>query len=132
MNFKAIAIYIGHILRLEGILMLPAAAVAIRYGEGAELKVFLLTAAVTFIIGQIMSKIKTQRKGIYARDGFVTVALCWIAISAFGALPFWISGAIPGYVNCFFETGNVSNCNFTISHLFYVFNPFFNDFRKFV
>jgi len=104
MNFKAIAIYIGHILRLEGILMLPAAAVAIRYGEGAELKVFLLTAAVTFIIGQIMSKIKTQRKGIYARDGFVTVALCWIAISAFGALPFWISGAIPGYVNCFFET----------------------------
>ena len=93
MNFKAIAIYIGHILRLEGILMLPAAAVAIRYGEGAELKVFLLTAAVTFIIGQIMSKIKTQRKGIYARDGFVTVALCWIAISAFGALPFWISGA---------------------------------------
>ena len=104
MNFKAIAIYIGHILSLEGILMLPAAAIAIGCRESAALKAFLITAAVTFVIGQAMSKIKTQRKGIYARDGFITVAMCWIAISVFGALPFWISGAIPNYVDCLFET----------------------------
>ena len=41
---------------------------------------------------------------MYAKEGFVIVALAWIALSVFGALPFWISGAVPDYIDCFFET----------------------------
>ena len=41
---------------------------------------------------------------MYARDGFVVVAMTWFLISLLGALPFWISGAIPNYVDCVFET----------------------------
>ena len=32
------------------------------------------------------------------------VALSWIVMSVLGALPFYLSGSISGYVNCFFET----------------------------
>ena len=32
------------------------------------------------------------------------MALAWIAVSLFGALPFYISGSIESFVDCFFET----------------------------
>ena len=40
----------------------------------------------------------------YAKEGFIIVALGWILLSAMGALPFYISGEIPHYVDAFFET----------------------------
>ena len=43
-------------------------------------------------------------KRIYGREGFVVVALSWIVMSLLGALPFYLSGTIDGYMNCFFET----------------------------
>ena len=41
---------------------------------------------------------------MYAKEGFITVALSWIIISIFGALPFVISGFIPDYIDALFET----------------------------
>ena len=41
---------------------------------------------------------------MYAREGFVTVALSWILMSLFGAIPFVISGSIPNFFDAFFET----------------------------
>lgn len=34
----------------------------------------------------------------------MTVGLTWIVIAAFGALPFVISGAMPSFIDAFFET----------------------------
>ena len=41
---------------------------------------------------------------MYAKEGFVTVALSWILMSIFGSFPFIISGAIPNFFDAFFET----------------------------
>ena len=41
---------------------------------------------------------------IYARDGLAIVALVWVLMSVFGALPFVISGEIPSFADAFFET----------------------------
>lgn len=38
-------------------------------------------------------------KQIYGKEGFVIVGLAWILWSAFGALPFVISGSIPHYID---------------------------------
>ena len=43
-------------------------------------------------------------KQISAREGFLSVALCWVVVSLIGALPFYISGAVPSYIDCLFET----------------------------
>lgn len=43
-------------------------------------------------------------KQIYGKEGFVIVGLAWILWSAFGALPFVISGSIPYYIDALFET----------------------------
>ena len=41
---------------------------------------------------------------IQGREGFVIVALSWILMSAFGALPFVITKEIPSFIDAFFET----------------------------
>lgn len=38
------------------------------------------------------------------REAFLTVTLCWVTFSFFGAIPFMISGYIPNLTDAFFET----------------------------
>ncbi len=38
------------------------------------------------------------------REAFLTVTLCWVTFSLFGAIPFMISGYIPSLTDSFFET----------------------------
>ena len=45
-----------------------------------------------------------QTKEISPREGFLSVALCWVVVSLAGGLPFFFSGAIPNFIDCFFET----------------------------
>ena len=47
---------------------------------------------------------KPEDSVIYAKEGFITVALVWVILSAIGALPFTVSGEIPSYIDAFFET----------------------------
>ena len=93
---------IGRILLTEAALLVLPAVTALAYGE--SLRPFLLTALLLVAVGLIMGRKKPIRTALYARDGFAVVALAWLLMSAFGALPFVISGDIPFYVDAFFET----------------------------
>ena len=93
---------IGRILLTEAALLVLPAVTALAYGE--SLRPFLLTALLLVAVGLVMGRKKPVRTALYARDGFAVVALAWLLMSAFGALPFVISGDIPFYVDAFFET----------------------------
>ena len=82
--------------------MLIPTATAVAYRE--PLMPFLLTIGLLAIVGLVLGVKKPKRRDLYARDGFAVVALACILMSAFGALPFVISGDIPNYVDAFFET----------------------------
>ena len=43
---------------------------------------------------------------MFAKEGFAAVALSWIALSFFGALPFVFSKSIPNFIDAFFETAS--------------------------
>ncbi|UKI37360.1 MAG: hypothetical protein L6V93_04125 [Clostridiales bacterium] len=45
-----------------------------------------------------------KNKAMYAKEGFVTVALSWIVMSIFGAFPFVFSGYIKDFADAVFET----------------------------
>ena len=64
----------------------------------------MLPIALLVLLGGLMSFRRPRSTSLFARDGLAVVALAWIAMSAFGALPFYVSGEIPSYVDCFFET----------------------------
>jgi len=102
MNTRMLAYLLGIILLIEAVLLLFPLLVALIYGESAM--PFLLTIGILLILSlpAILQRPKNTR--IYAKDGFVCVAAAWILLSAFGALPFMFSGAIPHYVDAFFET----------------------------
>ena len=105
MNFKVVLKILGILLVCEALLMLPSLGVAAYYG-GGDAWAFALSFLITGLTGVPLSFIKTGKKRIYARDGFAIVALGWILLSFFGSLPFYISGAIPSFIDCFFETSS--------------------------
>ncbi len=105
MNRRAISIYIGHLLGVEGAFMLPALAIAAYHKELPSVKGFAVAIAILLVLAALLIRQKRPADaGVYAREGFVTVSLGWILISLFGALPFFISGAIPNFLDCWFET----------------------------
>lgn len=98
-----IAYIVGQIVRVEGILMLPALAVGLIYGEDV-LAAFLIPAALSIGMGTLLAIKKPENTSIFAKEGFVTVGLSWIIMSVIGALPFVIDGCIPSFIDALFET----------------------------
>ena len=104
MKTKLVFHTVGRVLLLEAALMLLPLIVSIIYAEGC-LTAFIISAACAAIAGGLLTTLcRGDSKSLYTRDGLAIVALSWIGISLFGALPFVISGQIPSFVDAFFET----------------------------
>ncbi len=104
MNTKTVLRYLGYILCIEGIFMIPALIIAIFKGETSSVIGFLATILIIAALGIPLALIKTKDKSFYAKEGYITVAFSWIVMSLLGALPFVISGSIPSYIDALFET----------------------------
>lgn len=102
MNSAIIRSTLGSILRVFSCLMLLPAVVGLVYGE--NVLNFIIPALLTFLLSFLLGRKKSRERRLFAREGFVIVALAWILISALGALPFVISGSLPNYIDAFFET----------------------------
>ena len=85
-----------------GLLLFPL-LVAFIYGDNT-IPAFLITILALCITGTVLIRFKPKDKTIYSRDGLVIVALGWIVLSLFGALPFYFSREIPSYIDALFET----------------------------
>lgn len=105
MNFAMVLKNLGKLLVCEALSIVPAALVSIYYKEN-EFWSFLYTIIILIVLGVILIRIKAKNKNIYSRDGFAIVAIGWILLSFFGALPFYFSGAIPSLVDSFFEASS--------------------------
>ncbi len=103
MNYRAIFNILGSVLLIEaGLLMIPIIVAGI-YQESAGIY-FLITGAICAALGLILKLVTKRNHNFYAKEGFFMVALSWIVISIFGALPFFLSGYIPSYIDALFET----------------------------
>ena len=103
MNFSIVKRTLGWILLFMGIfLFIPLITAAIYWEE--EFFTFLICIGICGALGGLCQIKKPKRTDIFAKEGFVIVALGWIVISLVGALPFFLSGAIPSYVDALFET----------------------------
>ena len=102
MNRRMIAYILGRILLVEAALLALPMLVAILYKESAE--PFLIPMLALVLCGVLLGRITPRTRTLYARDGLAIVALAWIVMSFFGAMPFYISHSMPTFVDCFFET----------------------------
>lgn len=95
---------LGFILLLECVFLFPSALIAIMDGQMDVLRAFIGAMAVALAAGLILSAVcRNAEKHFYAREGFLIVGLGWIVLSVVGALPFWLSGEIPRFVDALFE-----------------------------
>lgn len=105
MNYKRILHTLGIVLCFEAVFMILPLTCAIIYKE-PEVFDFIKSIALCLLVGIILSLLNSKNKNIYSKEGFVIVALSWIIMSVFGALPFLFSGAIPNFFDAFFETAS--------------------------
>ena len=95
---------VGKFMLIEAVLLLLPALVAIIYQEYDHLICFLITAAISLSIGILLNLQNSKTSELYAKEGLMIIGLVWIGWSLIGALPFYISGEIPNYIDAFFET----------------------------
>lgn len=102
MNMSIIIYFLGWVMGIEGALMILPCITAVIYRESSGFY-FLGTAVFCSIAGWLLAHKKPKNTVFYARDGFVSVALSWIVLSLFGAMPFWLSREIPLFEDALFE-----------------------------
>ncbi len=104
MNRRMVLFIVCIIMRMEAVVMIPPLIIALANGEAAAAYGFVISIAALLGASLIANIRKPEVKEFYAREGFLIVALAWIVVSAFGALPFFLSGGIPSYIDSLFET----------------------------
>lgn len=102
MNIKIVLYFLGWVLNIEALFMLLPCTIALIYGETNGFY-FLIIGIICGILGWFFSHKKPSNTIFYAREGFVSVAMSWIVLSFFGALPFYMSGEIPRFEDALFE-----------------------------
>lgn len=103
MNHAMVRYLIGWMLGVESLFLLLPALTALIYREDVVLA-YVGVAALCMALAALFCHKKPTNTRFYAREGFVTVALCWIVLALTGALPFMLSGEIPFVVDALFET----------------------------
>ena len=107
MNRSMIRYLLSKLLLIEAGLLIVPLVVATIYHESAKVFVSIgATMAILLGLGFLGSFQKPKDFHIYAKEGVLIVALCWILWSFFGALPFVFSGQIPNIIDGFFEVSS--------------------------
>lgn len=103
MNYKVIGYTLGWVLILEACAMLLPLGCAFIYRD-IGISSFLISIALCLAFGTLLIIKRPANSELHAKEGLITVALSWIIISIFGALPFIFSGTVTDPADAFFET----------------------------
>ena len=104
MNVKMMGKFISQIIAIEAIFMVPALVISLCYGETAAVNGFLWALGIMIVLSGALYLYCRRAGSLFgAREGLVCVGFSWIVLSLLGCIPFVISGAIPNYVDAFFE-----------------------------
>jgi len=104
MTFTVLRI-ISFIVAIVGTTYLIPEAVALYCGETQLIPYFFVPMVVFWIIAAIFIVVGRKKSTTLSiRSSFVVVALSWISVSIYGALPLYLSGAIPDFTDAIFES----------------------------
>lgn len=105
MSWHALCKIVGLAFLVIGLTMLPSLIVAGIYKEIPALLAFLYTIMWTVGLGvPLMYLGQDFEEDLRIRDGFFVVTLVWLIAAIAGASPFILSGAIPNFIDAFFES----------------------------
>ena len=104
MNVKSISRTVGLIVLITGIFQLVPLLIAVIDHEPRNILAYIESLCLILLVGSALLLFSRGGNRMFsAQEGFAATGLSWIFMSAFGALPFFLSGQIPSYVDAFFE-----------------------------
>lgn len=104
MNYKMMGKFIGLLLMVESIFMMPALIISLCMKEYSSVMGFTVTIVLLWGLGVTLRLLcRKAKKSFFAKEGLVCVGMGWLFMSLLGCLPFFLSGAIPNYVDALFE-----------------------------
>ena len=103
MHVKSILNILGAILTLTGFTMMVPALIAWGYNE-PDLVGHLQSMGICMGIGIPVWLFTRKSRSLNNKDGFVIVTLSWLLVALAGAMPFYLSGAIPNFTDAWFES----------------------------
>ena len=103
-NTRMVFRTMGALLLIEAVFMALALGVSLWYGE-ADSGVFLLSTIITLLAGMIGLLVGRHAESrMDEREGYVIVAMVWVVFSAFGLMPYYLSGQVPSLTDAWFES----------------------------
>lgn len=104
MNLKMIGRLLSQLITIEAAVMIPALCISLGYAEWSSVTAMGISIGIMLGIAGLLQLLCRRSKKVFGpTDGMVCTGLGWVALSLLGALPFWISGAIPRYIDALFE-----------------------------
>jgi len=103
MHAKTILNILGAMLTLTGFTMIVPSLIAWSYNE-PDLVGHLQSMGICMGIGIPVWLFTRKNRSLSHRDGFTIVTLAWLLIALAGAMPFYLSGAIPNFTDAWFES----------------------------
>ncbi len=103
MNYKAVLHVLSALLVFEGLSLLPPLGFSLYYHDH-DATAFIISILISVGVGGILYFFTRTRGDLRIREGFAIVGFGWTTLAIFGAIPFYLSGAIPSYTDAFFET----------------------------
>ena len=105
MNYKMMGRFIGHILLVEAVFMVPALLISLFKHEQRACVGFVASLGITMLLSLLLLVLcRGSKRSFKAREGLVCVSSSWVVMSLLGALPFYISREIPSFLDGLFET----------------------------
>ena len=104
MHIRLVLFLVGALAVLFGVNMLPAVAWGVYFGETEAVASLLWSMAISIGGGLAAAfGFHKYRTNAGPREGFAVAAIGWITLAGLGALPFYIGGHIPSYIDSYFE-----------------------------
>ena len=105
MNYKMICRFLGLMLTVGAIFLLPALVISLCCARWMASIAFTATFGIMGAVAAALLLIGRRATRLFGpREGMVAVSTGWLVLSALGCLPFVFSGEIPAYIDAFFET----------------------------
>ena len=107
MTFTAVQRVFGLLLMMFSLTMLPPVFVSLLYSDGTWIG-FTSSLLVILASGAVLWwPVRTQRRELRLRDGFLVVALFWVVLSLFGATPLLlVDDPQMGFTDAVFESAS--------------------------
>ena len=104
MNLKMIGRFLAQLVVLEAAFLIPALGISLGYGEWQSAIAMGISMGIMLAVSGILWLLCRRSGKLFgATEGMVCTGLSWILLSLLGALPFFLSGQIPRYIDALFE-----------------------------